>query len=347
MPHPFGTDRAETLSDGRIRLRCRQAKAWTPRKPPERGMTLHPGTAVRWEDELWEVVAAKGIPESGVDYELAPWDGQHAIRVLLPYDETSEAERSADARDVDRRRAAGWLTLLLAPIVGLLPGRIQERLEVELGIRATTLTLASVFVPMAAGTYALLMTLAAGFGAGVRLGGPAFEPLLPLLIYFLPESLLRLGVAMGQGRPAGSALGLPLYALARLTGLLEGAERTRATAAPGEERRLADRFLMLEPLLSFLPVPEQEVLRDRRSFEPVTWGKRTAWLLLVYPGFTAPAQLASLLTRGGSFLAVLLLLGTLLLAIEQVWRLRLLGRGEPAPSVLGHAVRPFAAPLLR
>ena len=104
---------------------------------------------------------------------------------------------------------------------------------------------------------------------------------------------------------------------------------------------------MLEPLLSFLPVPDQELLRDRRGFEPVTWGKRTAWLLLVYPGFTAPAQLASLVTRGGGLLAVLVLLGTLFLAVEQIWRLRLLGRGEPAPSVLGHAVRPFAAPLLR
>ncbi|MRR11182.1 hypothetical protein EG835_01535, partial [bacterium] len=309
MPRPFGTDRIEELPGGTVRLVCRHPKSWTPRRNAERGTALHPGTAVRWEDDLWEVVAAADHPAGGARYELAPWDDQHAIRVLLPYDETSEAERAADVRDVRRRRAAGWLALVLAPVSGLLPGRVQERLEVELGIRATTLTLASVFVPMAAGTYALLMTLAAGFGAGLRLGGPAFEPLLPLLTYFLPESLLRLGVAMGQGRPAGSALGLPLYALARLTGLLEGAERTRATAAPGEERRLADRFLMLEPLLSFLPVPEQEVLRDRRSFEPVTWGKRTAWLLLAYPGLTAPAQLANLVTRGGGLLAVLVFLG--------------------------------------
>ena len=92
---------------------------------------------------------------------------------------------------------------------------------------------------------------------------------------------------------------------------------------------------------------DQGRLRDRRGFSPVTWGKRTAWLLLVYPGFTAPAQLANVLTRGGGFLAVLVLLCTLFLAAEQVWRLRLLARGEIAPSVLGHVVRPFAAPLLR
>ena len=94
---------------------------------------------------------------------------------------------------------------------------------------------------------------------------------------------------------------------------------------------------MLEPLLSLLPAEDQGRLRERRGFAPVTWGKRTAWLLLVYPGFTAPAQLASLLTRGGGLVGVLLLVATLLLAVEQVWRLRKLSRGEPAPSVLGHA----------
>ena len=44
---------------------------------------------------------------------------------------------------------------------------------------------------------------------------------------------------------------------------------------------------------------------------------------------------------------VLFLLGTVFIAVEQVRRLRLLARGEPAPSVLGHLVQPFAAPLLR
>jgi hypothetical protein len=347
MPRPFGTDQAEALPAGRIRLRCRQAKAWTPRKPAEHGMPLHPGTAVRWEDDLWEVVAAGSTPGSGPWYDLAHWDDQHAIRVLLPYDERSESERDADARDVGRRHAAGWLTLLLAPLTGLLPGRIQERLEVELGIRAARLTVASAIIPMAAGTYALLMTLASGLGPGVQLEGPALAPLFPVLVYFLPESLLRFGVALAQDRPIGSLLGLPLYLFARATGLVGPPPTSLKSEAPAEDRRLEDRYSMLEPLLALLPVEEQGCLRDRRGFAPVTWGKRTAWLLLVYPGFTAPAQLANLVTRGGDFLSVPLLLGTLLLAVEQVWRLRKLSRGEIAPSALGHVVRPFAAPLLR
>lgn len=347
MPRPFGTDRVEELPAGVFRLLCRRPKSWTPRKSAEHGTALHPGTAVRWEDDLWEVVAVADLPAGGARYDLAPWDDQHAIRVLLPYDDTSEAERDADARDVGRRRAAGRLTLLLAPVAGLLPGRVQERLGSELGIRAATLTLASVFVPMAAGTYALLMTLASGFGAGVRLGGPAFEPLFPLLAFFLPESLLRFGVAMAQDRPVGSILGLPLYLLARATGLVRPPPSPPESRKPTAERRITDRYLMLEPLLSFLPVEDQRRLTEQYGFAAVTWGKRTAWLLLVYPGLTAPAQLASLLTRGGSIVGVLLLVATLLLAVEQIWRLRKLSRGEVAPSVLGRAVRPFAAPLLR
>lgn len=347
MPRPFGTDRVEELPGGAVRLVCRHPKSWTPRKNAEHRTALHPGTAVRWEDELWEVVAARELPEGGARYDLAPWDDQHAIRVLLPYDETSEAERDADARDVGRRRAAGRLTLFLAPVAGLLPGCVQERLGTELGIRATTLTIASVFVPMAAGTYALLMTMAAGFGAGVRLGGPTLEPLFPLLIYFLPESLLRFGVAMAQDRPVGSILGLPLYLLARATGLVGPPPSPQGSRNLTAERLITDRYLMLEPLLSFLPVEDQRRLTEKFGFAAVTWGRRTAWLLLVYPGFTAPAQLARLLTRGGTLVAVLLLVATLLLAVEQVRRLRTLSRGQIAPSVLGHAVRPLAAPLLR
>lgn len=310
-------------------------------------MVLHPGTAIRWEDDLWEVVAAGASPAEGAWYDLAPWDEQHAIRLLLPYDETSEAERAADTRDVGRRRAAGRFTLLLAPVAGFLPGRVQERLGVELGIHATTLTLASILVPLAVGTYALLMTLAAGFGAGVRLGGPPIEPFFPLLSYLLPESLLRLGIALSQDRPIGSLLGIPLYLLARFTGLVGPPTGGPKPGEPDEGRRLDDRYLMIEPLLALLPAPDQVRLRDRRGFAPLTWGKRTAWLLLVYPGMTAPAQMANLVTRGGGFFAVVLLLGTLLLALEQLWRLQTLSRGEPAPSLLGHAVRPFATPLLR
>lgn len=346
MPRPFGTDRVEAAGHGRIRIVCAIPKAWTPRRPAAPGMALHPGTAVRWEGGLWEVLSAEEVGGGDLRYELVPWDDRNAIRVLLPYDETSEAEREADGRDLERRRGLGRLALLLAPLAGLLPGRVQERLETELGVRGATLTLASVLAPMAVGTYALLMILVAGFSVGLRTGGPNAEPLLPFLAYFLPESLLRLGVALSQGRPIGSILGLPLYPVARWTGLVERPPAPGADGEPGEERSHADRFLMLEPLLSFLPAKDQLRLRQERGFAPVTWGKRTAWFLLVYPGLTAPAHAWDLLTRGGGLPSLLLLALAAGLGAEQVTRLRALSKGTPAPSVLGRLVAPFARPLL-
>jgi len=346
MPKACDTDRLEPGPPGRLRLSCDRPKTWVARRPASPGNPVHPGTAVRWEEELWEVVVAEARPGGGVRYELARWDDQHAIRVLLPYDERSEAERAADARDAGRRRVAAWVAFLLAPVVGLLPGRVQERLGLELGIRASRLTLASILAPFAAGTFAVVMSLAAGFGAGLQVATVDLGPLLPLLSYLLPESFLRLAIVLAQDRPIGSLLGIPLYLLARVTGLVGPEPVPPGPGEPAEAQRLVDRYLMLEPLFSFLSAAEQETLRGNRGFSPVTWGKRTAWFLLVYPGFTAPAQGARLFYLGGNAFDVLLLLATLLLAAEQVRRLRVLGRGQPAPSVLGALVRPLAAPLL-
>lgn len=357
MPRPFGTDRVELAAPGHLRVTCSRPKDWVARRPAERGVVLHPGAAVRWEEELWEVVAAGDTPEGGAWYELAPWDDQHAIRVLFPYDDSSEAVRSEDRRDVERRHAGRIVALLLSPVVGLLPGHVQERLEVQLYVRATTLTLASIPFPFGVGVVALLAALMSLVGAAYVAAGTGeasteapVGPFLLFLVYLLPESLARFALAMAQGRPIGSVLGLPLYALARLAGLAP-ASAPAATApespAPDEDRLLADRFLMLEPLLSFLPPADQRRLAAERGFAPVTWGKRTAWFLLVYPGGTAPAHAARLLIGDGGLWSVLLLALALGLAVEQVLRLRTLRRGEPAPSLLGRLVAPLAAPLLR
>lgn len=310
-------------------------------------MALHPGTAVRWEDAIWEVVSAEATPAGTFRYELTPWDDQHAIRVLAPYDEASEAARAADRRDVGRRKGARRIVLLLAPVAGLLPGRVQERFETELGLRATTLTLASLVAPVVVGFLSLVLTVSAGFAPGLGMEGPDASPLLPLLACLFPESLVRFVVAMAQGRPIGSLLGAPLYILGRAAGWVPPPDGAPASGGPTPEGHVpGDRYLMIEPLLSFLPVGDQLSLRDRYGFSPVTWGKRTAWFLLFYPGLTAPAHALRLLTGGGGFRSALLLALAAGLSLEQVRRLRRLSLGQPAPSVLGPVVAPIARPLL-
>ena len=335
MPRPIGSDRVEERPDGRVRLECLHFKEWTPRRPAERGMALHPGTAVRWEDDLWEVLSVEETAAGTYRYELAP------------YDEASEAARAADRRDLGRRRQAGRVVLLLAPVAGLLPGRVQERLGSELGLRASRLTLVSIVLPAAAGFFALVMTMAAGFAPGLQMDGPVLAPMLPFLAYFFPESLVRFIVVMAQDRPLGSLLGVPLYLLGRAAGLIAPPDGTPASAGPAPDAQVpGDRFLMIEPLLSFLPAADQLALRERWGFSPVTWGKRTAWFLLFYPGLTAPAHALELLARGGGLRSLFLLALAAGLSVEQVRRLRVLALGQPAPSVLGWLVAPFARPLL-
>jgi len=151
---------------------------------------------------------------------------------------------------------------------------------------------------------------------------------------------------MAQDRPLGSLLGVPLHLVGRAAGLIAPPDGTPASAGPTPEARsTGDRFLMLEPLLSFLPPSDQLRLRERYGFSPVAWGKRTAWFLLVYPGLTAPAHAWSLLEGGGGLRSLALLVLSAGLAAEQVRRLRLLALGQPAPSVLGRLVAPFARPL--
>jgi len=347
VPHPVGRDRVEERPDGRVRLSCLHPKEWTPRRPAGHGLALHPGTAVRWEDEIWEVLSAEETPAGACRYELARWDDQHAIRVLAPYDAASEAARAADRRDVGKRRGARRIVLLLAPLAGLLPGRVQERLGNELGLRASRLTLVSIVAPAAVGFLALVMTMAAGFAPGLQMEGPVLAPLMPLLAYFFPESLVRFLVVMAQDRPIGSLLGLPPYLIGRAAGWVPPPDGAPASAGPAPEARVpGDRFLMIEPLLSFLPADDQLALRERYGFSPVTWGKRTAWFLLFYPGFTAPAHAVDLLERGGGLRSSFLLALAVGLSVEQVRRLRVLALGQPAPSILGRLVAPFARPLL-
>ncbi len=345
MPEPHGTDRLSLGPDGRFVLLARDPKGWRPRLPATRTSAEHPGTAVRWGGEIWEVLELDETKDGRWKYTLAPWDDAFAIRSLVPYDEEAETARAAERRA--QRKSAGIrvVALATAPLAGLLPGRIQELLELEHGVRSTLLTAASLPIPLAVGTYGLVTTFAAAFAPLLKAAGPVGDLLTAGLVYFFVESLVRLAVLFAQGRPIGSVVGVPLGLAARAARLLPS-EPGIVPTGPSPEQSLRDRHAMLEPLLSFLRPDEQAALKRRFGFDPLRWGRVTAWGLLLYPALTLPAQLAALAggRTGGRGLAVLAL--SLAVVAEQLWRLRKIGRGEGAASLLGHLVRPFAAPLL-
>ncbi|HVE66656.1 MAG TPA: hypothetical protein VNC59_08745 [Thermoanaerobaculia bacterium] len=174
--------------------------------------SAHPGTAISWDGALYEVLEARPLPSGEFRYLLEPWDEAHAIRTLEPYDAPSEAlrarERISRAGYVKKRRAA----VLLSPLLGHLPGAVQERMEGEFGAPATKMTVASA-LPL------FVLGVLGTFGAFAQAVGGSTEPLpdLPLLLslYLTLESYFRLSSVATQSRPMGSIPGTLVYELWR------------------------------------------------------------------------------------------------------------------------------------
>jgi hypothetical protein len=58
MARVFGDDRVEIRADGSRVLTCSHSKGWHARIAGSQTRAEHPGTAVRWEDTIYEVIEA-------------------------------------------------------------------------------------------------------------------------------------------------------------------------------------------------------------------------------------------------------------------------------------------------
>lgn len=351
MATAVGPDRVEVLATGARRLRAPGPKPWTARREKTVTSAEHPGTAVLWDGVHWEVVAiAEGREEW--TFDLEPWNERHAIRHSRSYDAAAEAAWAAEVGDARKRRASYGRALALAPLTGLLPAREQERLETEAGVPAARLTILSALPLIAVGglCLVLLAALAVGGGYGANPVSTRTVPFLFAGLFLLVESLFRLVIAMSQSRPVGSILGVLPWLL------VAGRRRESREVRMGHGRvrdveteeayELFDAYSLREPWLAFLRPDEQARLRLRFAFDPVRWGRRSAWLVVacaVPIGLTAAVRLAEdpfLLDLG-----VLVLAGYLV--AEQAGRLKEFAAGRAAGSRLfGPAVRAVSRKLL-
>ena len=223
MPAPFGTDRVEPEPDAGLLLSCRQSKGWRPRIPASGKGAAHPGTAVSWEGAIYEVVDVRVLPDGGVRYALAPWTEGVAIRSIERYDEDSEGARDRERRRrrdaVHRRHAA----ILLAPLLGHLPGPVQERMESEFGAPANAMTWASTLPLLLLGMVGLIAAVARVAGGTIA---PLPEPPPAVSLYLVAESSARLAIVVSQGRPAGSLPGALVYEIWKRLAPLESGRRS-------------------------------------------------------------------------------------------------------------------------
>jgi hypothetical protein len=318
------------------------SKGWTPRVPKTNTSAEYPGTGVLWEDQYFEVVEAVAAEGERVRYVLMPWRDEHTIRTFESYDAESEARRLADyqlARRQNRASAASrWSGILL----GHLPGSVQLRMQNELGVTPSRMTVASCIPPMVLFAVCVMLAVEATIEGG---RSPIPFWLTLLCGYMFVESLVRMTVALSSGRGMGSLLGTIAYVVfRRQLPVSERGGNTLFTLPPSEEVAQSDALMMKAPLLTLLSRAEQQRLAERHGFDYRKHAYGLTWTMLVFALLGVITSYGKV--AGGSATALLSLVAAIAVAAEQVLRLTQLPRG-PAPSVFGALVRPFVRDVLR
>lgn len=349
MPRALGPDRLGVEAGGRLLLDCDEPKGWRGRSPATATSAEHPGTALLWEEEFYEVLEVRPRGGRAVQYVLSRWDDRHAMRVVESYSAESEAARALARVDAERNADRHVFLLLAAPLAGSLPAHVQDRLEREYNVPGRWLSLASALPLWIFGWVSLILLLASAVGSA----GSLPVPVLVFGVYLLAESTARLVVCFLQGRAIGTVAGTLLYEawrhLGRANARAEGRPLPKEKAAwdveAEPEREALDRYAMLEPLAGLLPVDDQVRLAERFGFDAIRWGRIGAIFLIVMFGPLAVTSLlgAIVVFEPADVWRVAVFGG---IVLEQVFRLKKLARGRLAPSVLGVLLRPAARRML-
>lgn len=328
-------------------LHSRLPKGWTARTPKSGTHAEFPGTAVLWDDEYYEVLAADPLPAGGVRYVLEPWRDDHTIRTFEAYTPESEARLLADHEKAVRQRRHSLLARCSGIVLGHLPAPVQNRLADELGVFPARMTLLSLIPSL------VLLGTCVWLYAGARLEkdlSPVPTGLWLFAMYMLADSAVRFLIAMSQNRGTGSLPGTVLYALFWLLApkrwnLVPPFEKSRGEKlfmlAPSEEVAQHDSVEWRSWMLTLLPPAEQHALARRYDYDYRKHASGLAWALLAVGAVGVLASIPKLETISGLVSLVI----AVLIVLEQSLRLRAFRQG-PAGSIFGLLVRPFVRDLL-
>jgi hypothetical protein len=96
-PRPTGRDRLEPTTDGTVVLLSLRPKGWSEREEGGPRAPVRPGTAVRWDGDLWEVLVVEPRAGGGWRHVLAPWDERNLVRSVVEYGEAGGPAEREDA----------------------------------------------------------------------------------------------------------------------------------------------------------------------------------------------------------------------------------------------------------
>lgn len=329
-----GTDRVRRAGGERLVLASRLSKGWVPRVEKTLTTAQFPGTAVLWEEQYFEVVDARALPQGGIEYVLEPWLEHHVMRVVESYDDASEAARIAEHRAHLAREKGRKTANLLALFTGHLPAIVQNDIAENYGILAARVTFVSIL-----GEWTFVGGLVFWIVSYYMRQQPPPAILIVVIWFFAAESTVRFLVNYTQGRPVGSTIGLVLYTAwwlvtgmrARSPFAVSKGYRVVITDAP-EERRLQDQLIQREALMTLLPAHDQRRIAERFGYDYRRQSAVIAAGILVF----GILGVVSSVMRG----AVVSGLVAGAVSAEQIYRLAVL-RGRPVGSVFGVLVRPF------
>lgn len=169
-------------------------EGWVPHSPGDFVRAEHPGSAIKYRDQIYEVMRVEETVEGGYAfrYRLRPWDPQYTIRHLVEYTLKTQRDAADAHQEMARAERLRSLILWLFPIVGFAPDPLQGEWE-----KKTGLSMAWVSVGSALCGLALAFSLR---------NGPEDLRFVVIVYYLGLESFGRLLWIAVSHRPHGSLL---------------------------------------------------------------------------------------------------------------------------------------------
>jgi hypothetical protein len=332
MPRAYGSDRVEMLSEGSAAvIDAYHHKGWRGRRPADQLRSEHPGTAIQWDNQLWEVVTAEPT-NHGVRYYLERWKPSHVVRHCEAYDDKSERARRMELADVNRRERRRRAGIAASILLGHLPAEAQDYLHLEYGLPPSLPTIISVIPTAIIGVTSVIFLMVGGLGFPTSL--------LLYGVYLFGESCLRFSYSFATGKPMGSLVGCLIFAIGEAF-TSRGKREQVLRLDVSDDIVQQDRYYLRQPLLSLLPIEDQKRLQKRYGFDPIEWGKKTSAVLLALVGMAVTIQLMQFSDGKGDAARTVAFFINLYFLAEQLVRLGRAFAGLPSASLLGYLVRPL------